>query len=372
MELKEMTIEQLEARKSEIITELESPEVDLDALENEARSIKEEIENRKAEESKKAEIRAEIAKGSGEVVQKFTEEKKTMPSIKEIRESQEYINAYADAIRRQDANFTECRTLLTENCISTAGTVPVPWFVADIVAEAVKASPILNRIRRMEAPGNVSVGFEISAPAAGVHAEGGEAMAEEELVLGIAQLIPETYKKWVSISDEALDSMSGEAYLRYIYDEVTRGIIKARENAVVAAILAAPQTSTTQPTVPKTGVAGGAINDFVVARALLSSAATDLVIICSPAQYAFYRGLQLQANYGADPFDGLEVLFSDAATVPIIGDLKGVMENLPRGENIEFKYDDRTRMKQDLVDVLGRLPAAIALVGNKYFAKVDE
>lgn len=76
------------------------------------------------------------------------------------------------------------------------------------------------------------------------------------------------------------------------------------------------------------------------------------------------------ANYGVDPFDGIEVITNDAATAPIIGDLSGVMENLPKGDNVEFKYDDKTRMKQDLVDILGRMPSAIAVVGDKFFAKV--
>lgn len=370
MNLKDMTVDQLEERKVAIKAEIDAPEADLDALEEEVRAINEELETRKNEEAKKAEIRAKVAEGLGEKLKEFKEEKKEMPTLEEIRNSKEYIDAYANAIRNQDYSFAECRSLLTDNV--NGGTVAVPTFVADIVAEAVKESPILSRVRRMEAAGNVKVGFEIAAPAAAIHEEGGDPMAEEALVLGIVQMVPHTFKKWVSISDEALDSMSGEAYLRYIYEEVTRGIIKARENAVVAAILAAPQTATASaPAVAKTGSAAGAITDFVDARALLSSAARDLVIICTPAQYATYRGLQMAASYGVDPFDGLEVLFNDAATVPIIGDLSGVMENLPKGENIEFKYDDTTRMKQDLVDVLGRLPSAIAVVGNKYFAKVS-
>ena len=44
MELKEMTIEQLEERRAAIVAELDAPEADLDALEAEARAIKEELE----------------------------------------------------------------------------------------------------------------------------------------------------------------------------------------------------------------------------------------------------------------------------------------------------------------------------------------
>ena len=168
-------------------------------------------------------------------------------------------------------------------------------------------------------------------------------------------------------SSEPIDQRLGT-----IYDEVARGIIKAEENAVVAAILAAPQTATAAaPAVAKTGSAAGAIDDFIQARALLSSAAEDLVIICTPAQYASYRSLQMSASYAVDPFDGHEVLFNDTVTAPIIGDLAGVMMNLPKGDAIEFKYDDKTLMTSDIVKILGRQPAAIGVVGNLFFAKVS-
>ena len=58
MELKEMTIEELEARKAAIAEEVDNPEADLTALEEEVRAINEELESRKAAETKKAEIRA--------------------------------------------------------------------------------------------------------------------------------------------------------------------------------------------------------------------------------------------------------------------------------------------------------------------------
>lgn len=366
MEIKEMSVEELLARKQEIAAEVDAlaDMESVNARSAELDAIDSELESRKALAEAKAEVRNAVAVGDGEVIEKF-EEKKTM-SNNEVRNSVEYINAYANYIKTgKDA---ECRSLLTEN---VSGTVPVPTFVAGIVAERVKESKILSRCRHMNAAGNVKVGFEISAPAAAAHTEGGAAIAEEALTLGIVTMIPATLKKWVGISDEALDSMSGEAYLQYLYDEVTRGIIKARENAVVAAILAAPQVATaTAPAVAKTGQAAGAITDFVDARALLSSAAEDLVIIITPAMYATYRGLQMAANYGVDPFDGLPVLFNDTVTAPIIGDLAGVMENLPIGDGIQFKYDDKTDMKKDIVNVLGRQPVATAVVGNNFFAKV--
>ncbi len=366
MEINEMTIEEVEARATAIQQEMTEENADLDALVAEARSLEERktaIMNAEAERRALAEKVAD--EKVGETIEKFEGEVRKMTNA-EIRNSDEYINAYANYVKTGDP--TECRTLLTDNA---SGVVPVPDFVAGIVSEQLKASPILSRTRKMYAKGNVKVGFEISAPAAVAHEEGGDPIDEEELALGIATLIPVTYKKFVQISDEALDSMSGEAYLRYIYDEVTRGIIKAEENAVVAAILAAPQTATaTAPAVAKTGSAAGAITDIVDARALLSAAASDLVIILTPALYATYKGLQMAANYGVDPFDGLPVLFNDTVTAPIVGDLNGVLINRPNGDNVEFKYDDKTLMTEDVVKILGRQPAAIGIVGNLFFAKV--
>ena len=367
-EIMTLGMDELEERKSAIATETDEADAEtLDALNSELEAIEERtrILNTEIEESRKA---AEaVANGAGKEIEVRKEEHKMTEM--EIRNSHEYIEAFAKYVKTGDA--TECRTLLSDNV--QGGVVPVPEFVGGIVAERLKASPILSRVRRMNAAGNVKVGFEISAPAAGTHTEGSDTpVAEEQLVLGIVTLIPTTYKKWVSISDEALDSMSGEEYLRYIYDEVARGIIKAEENAVVAKILAAPQTATASaPAVAAYSNSGtAAVDDFVQARALLSSAAEDLVIICTPAQYAAYRSLQMSASYAVDPFDGHEVLFNDTVTAPIIGDLNGVMMNLPKGEAVEFKYDDRTRMKLDLVDILGRQPAAIEVVGNKFFTKV--
>ncbi len=365
MELKNKMSEELEARKAEIATLVDAEDADLDALTEEVRAINEELEARKNAEAKKEEIRTAVAEGLGEEKETIDFEERKENSTMEVRNSKEYINAFAKYVRTEDDR--ECRALLTEN---VSGTLPVPEFVYGIVAKEFEESEILRRVRHMNAKGNLKVGFEISAPAAGKHTEGTEDIDEENLVLGVVEMVPTTFKKWLSISDEALDLENGEAYLSYIYQEVARGIVKAEEDEVVAKILAAPQTATSsQPSVAKTGTAAGALDDIIQARALLSSAARDLVILCTPAQYATYRALQLNASYGVDPFDGLPVLFNDTVTAPIVGDLNGIMFN--RVSDIQTKIDDKTLMTKDLVRILGRQYAAIAVVGEKYFAKVS-
>lgn len=359
-------LNQIETRMGEIKTELETADEErMTALETEVADL----EARKAEliEQRKKEI-ADVIK-NGKEIEKVEEREKNM-TIQEVRNSQAYINAYANYIKT--GKDDECRALLTENVESPlVGNVPVPTFVEGIIAEALKASQIMSRVRKTYAKGNVKVGFELSAPIATVHAEGSGAMDPENLQLGIVTMVPATLKKFVEISDEALDTMAGEDYLRYVYSEVGRKIIKAEEKMVVDAILAAPQTATaTAPAVGKLTIQAAGVADFINARALLTSEASDLVIIATPAQYAAYKALALSAGFAFDPFEGIEVLFSDYATMPIIGDLSGVLANYPNGDAIQYKYDDTTLMTSDLVRVLGRKPVAIAVVGNNYFAKI--
>ena len=257
MDYKTATIAEMEARKAEIAELINTEDADLDALEEEVRGINAELEARRDAATKKAEIRAAVAAGAGTEKDNPTKEGRKM-DLKEIRSSAAYVEAFANYVKTGDDK--ECRALLSDNVQSPlVGSVPVPVFVEGIVAEELRASEIMRRVRKTYAKGNVKVGFEVSAPIATVHAEGGDPQTEEALVLGIVTLVPETLKKWVSISDEALDTMSGEAYLRYIYEEISRGIVKAREKAVCDAILNAPQTATaTAPAVAKTGSAAGA------------------------------------------------------------------------------------------------------------------
>lgn len=369
MDYKTMETAALEERLSKIVEEAteERSLEELKAYEEEQRAIKAELEARKAAEADRRRIAEEIANGSGETVNEdpaTNERKQSKMENKEIRNSKEYIDAFANYIRT--GNDAECRSLLSD---AASGTVPIPEFVSGIVAERVKESRILSRVRKVNAPGVLKTGFEINAPVATLHAEGGAAVDEEALTLGIVTMNPASFKKWVSFSDELMEN--SESFIEYIYDEITRGIIKAEEKAVIDAILAAPQTATaSSPAVAKTGSAAGAITDFINARALLSGAAEDLVVIVNPASYASYRALQMGAYYGVDPFDGREVIVSDYATVPIIGDLYGVTLNRPNGDEIQFKLDEHTLMTSDIVRLLGRQAASVAVTGNLYFAKV--
>lgn len=376
MDFKEKTADELIERRNAIAEEIEAPEADLDALEEEVRAINEELEARKNEEAKKAELRAAVAQGEGEVVKKIEPEERKVKTMEEIRNSKEYIEAYAEYVKSD--NDAECRALLTEN---VSGTVPVPEFVYDIVKTAWEREGITSRVRKSYLKGNIKVGFEISGEDAILHTEGGNAIDPENLVLGVVELVPQSIKKVVQISDEAYD-LRGEAFLRYIYDELTYRIAKKAADTLVAKILAAGTVSTTTaPGVPVIA-ANAALGTVAQALGNLSDEAANPVVIMNKLTWSTFKAAQYAASYPVDPFEGLPVIFNDtikaysAASTDaymIVGDLDhGALMNFPNGDGIAFKFDDVTLKKQDLIEVLGRQFVGMGVVAPNAFVKVKK
>lgn len=377
MEFKEMSVEELEGRLAAIPEEIEQDGADLDALETEVRGIKAELEARKAEEAKKAEIRSAVAAGAGTVVKEFKVEERKAVTNAEVRNSHEYNVAYANYIKTGDD--TECRALLTEN---VSGTVPVASYVEGRVRTAWEREGITSRVRKTFMKGNVKIGYEISASGAIVHTEAANsAVTEETLTLGIVSLVPQSIKKWISISDEVYD-LAGEEFLDYIYDELTYRIAKKLADAIIADIEACGTASTgSLPAVPK--VVSTTVTLGLVAKALaeLSDEADNPVIMMNKSTWGEFKAVQAAGNYGYDPFEGLPVVFNDTisafsaattgVTYAIVGDLGiGAQANFPNGQEIEIKFDDKTKMEYDLVRILGREFVGHAVVAPKAFVKI--
>ena len=377
MEFNKMTVEELEARLAIIPDELEKDGADLDALETEVRGIKEELATRKAEAAKKAEIRSAVANGAGTVVKDFKVEERKTATNAEVRKSHEYNLAYANYIKT--GNDAECRALLTEN---VSGTVPVAAYVEGRVRTAWEREGITSRVRKTFLKGNVKIGYEISATGAIVHTEAANsAVTEETLTLGIVSLVPQSIKKWISISDEVYD-LAGEDFLDYIYDELTYRIAKKLADAIIADIEACGTASTgSLPAVPK--VVSTTVTLGLVAQALaeLSDEATDPVIMMNKSTWGAFKAAQAAGNYGYDPFEGLPVVFNDSisafsaattgVTYAIVGDLGiGAQANFPNGQEIEIKFDNTTKMEYDLIRILGREYVAHAVVAPKAFVKI--
>lgn len=377
MDINEMTLEQLETRKLEIkaIVEDESSEADFDALGTELNKL----EERKAfllAEQRKTDIKAVLAGEGKEITINETEDNEmATKTIAEVRSSKEYVEAYAEYIKSEDDK--ECRALLTE--LVTGGEVPVPSIVEDEIRTAWEKSDILSRIRKSYVDGIVRVGFELSATGAVVHTEGTAAPTEEELTLGVVTLTPASIKKWITISDEAID-LTGEAFLRYIYDELTYQITKKIEDEVVSKILTAPDTSSKTAVGVASISAAPELGTMAAALAELSSQATDIVAIMNRKTWAAFKAAQYQANYAMDIFEGVTPVFNDnldayataSGDYMIVGDLRAVQANFPKGEGVTIKYDDKSLAEKDLVKVVGREYVGIGVTAPKMLVKVSK
>ena len=374
MEIKEMQMSDIEARAAEIEELMKAEDSDIEKLSAEV----EELENRKAEILEEVEQRKKEAEEALKTAVEIEKVEERKMSDMEIRNTKEYIDAYADYVKT--GKDVECRALLTENA---SGTVAVPELVYDIVKNAWEKEGIMSLVRKSYLRGNLKVGFEISADGAVVHTEGGEAISPENLVLGTVNMVPSSIKKVVQISDEAYD-LRGEAFLRYIYDELAYRIAKKCADELIRKIVACgTQSTTTCVGVPAITAASIAQGTIAAAMAELSDEAANPVIMMNKKSWGAWKAVQYGGNFDADPFEGLPVLFNNTITAyasastgdtyAIVGDLgEGALANFPNGDEIEFKFDDLSLKKQDLIEVLGRRFVAIEPVAPNAFVKIKK
>lgn len=372
-EIKALDLAGIEQRMSEIRTEIDTDGADIDALTAEVDAIEARKKELKENADKFKNIKAKVSAEKRTPIDKQKEMEKM--DVKEFRNSKEYIHAYANYIKTgKDA---ELRSILTEN--ATAGStakVPVPEIVDSTIRHAWEDLKILSRVTRTELKGVVKVGVETQADDAQIHKEGTDAVTEESLTLKIVSMVPETIKKYITVSDETLDMDDG-AFLEYVYSELAHKIFKKAEDTVVADIVADANslTETMEP--------AGTVTDFINALSKLSDEAVNPVVIMNKQSYAYYKGLAMASNYAVDPFDGMEVLFNNTlapvtgttignGNYAIVGDLRGYQVNFPNGTDVAFKYDDLSLAEKDLVKIVGRLPMGHGVASFKHFVSLKK
>ena len=378
--MKYKTLAEIETRKAQILEEMKAEGADLDALEKEMEELRQNADELQKAASKAEEIRRKIADGAGSIgtVLESHEAESGRKTVDEIRSSAEYINAYADYIKTGDDK--ECRKLLSTNAANN-GQIPVPTIVDNIIRTAWENDEILSRVRKTTIRGNLKVPFERSADPAYVHGEGTTAVTEEDLSIGIVELKPENIKKWIRISDEAI-AMGGEAFVTYVYNELTYQIIRKLSALVIGAIKGADTShGSTAIGIPK--IAGEPSLTIVPqAEANLTDEARNPVVIINRLSSAAFQAARVAGNFAVDPYDGLTVLYSSAlpaystadadAVWMIVGDLDGAQVNYPEGEGVVTKWDDLTEAEADLVKVVGRQYAGYGVTGPGRFVNVKK
>ena len=380
--IKELDLKQVEARIAELdsLAETsESAEEIKNAQEERALLVERQSELKDLEERKATAQALTDGKIQPTAVVEARKEERTMLKVEEYRNSKEYIDAYAQYIKT--GKDEECRALLTQN-VGDAGQVAVPDLVYEVVQTDWLKSEVMSLVKKISVKGNYRVQFELSAGDAVIHNEGSGAVSEEELTLGVVTLIPESIKKWISVSDEVLD-MTGEAFLRYIYDELTYKIMTKAESVLIDKIKSLPETATATSVSAKKVKAGADVTTIIAAKGKLNAEAKNIVAVMSPATQSAFEAASVGKNFAMDPFRGVKVITTnalpdiDTATenqvYAIIGDFGyGALANFPAGDSVEIKIDDKGKMKSDLVDILGREFIAVEPIANRAFVNITK
>ena len=381
MDVRTMSTDELISRRNELAEALDSaPAEELDNIEAEARAIREELETRAAEEKKRNEIRAGINDGSipTNTIERGSEVN-TEKTIKEIRNSQEYINAYAEYVKGGYQDDTQLRALLTEDV--TGGTLPIPDFVDEIIRTAWDDNSIMSEVYRADMEGDFEVGFEYASSDAADLPEGtSTALTEGTISTGIVTIKPDYIAKWTTISRRAM-KMKGERFLRYIYDSLAHKLVKKAADKLVGAIAGMPQTATASaPSAAKITEAPG-LATIAHAIANLSDEAENPVVIMNKLTEAAFEDVRVAANFAQDPFKGLTVKHNNSlpaysaatagAVYAIVGDLKqGAVANFPEGEGIEYLFDEMTQKKVGMIEVQGMQLVGIGVVSCGAFTLI--
>ena len=372
---------EIEQRAAEIEANLETPEADLDALNEEARKLVAEkaqleaqLEELREAAAKAEEERKAVAEGAGEIKQTFEEDKK-MTDL-EIRGTAEYAEAFKNYIIT--GSDKECRSLLTTNA---SGELPVPVMVEGIIKTAWENNAFLSKVNKTAFRGNLKVPFEKSADPAYVHTEGATGLTEEDLQLGIVSLVPANIKKWIKISDEAI-AMGGEQFVQYIYNELAQRIL---EKLVSELVGKANSASTTHgDTAIGIPVVNEAPSVTVIrnAAASLSEEATDMCVVMNPLTIGAFYDAQAAGNFNLDPFAGLTLIkcsaipayssASDNAMYAIVGDLKAFQVNYPEGEGVVTTWDPYTYAEDDMVKVVARQYAGYGVTAPGRLVKLTK
>lgn len=377
-EIKEYSMEQIEKREAEIKAEIDNADASkLEELENEHKAL----EERKAvlieeTEKRRADMKA-VIEGAGTVVTKPVE--KETRSLESVKASQEYVDAFAEYLKT--GSDAECRSLLTD--LVDGGSVPTPTVIDDFINTAWERSNLVSRVRRTNIKGTAKYPFEYSATGASVHKEGAAAPDEETLVLGTVSVEPEMLKKWITISDEVL-ALKGQAFLDYVYDEIEERILEAADAAIIAAIKAAPAAAT--KTAAGVRVLSQSFDAFTIfaAQAELVAAARNPVAIMNRKTY-FNTFMSLADTAGRPIYNvvsengrptyyinGVEVIFDNTLDEDelIVGDLNGIIMNLPDGQEVSFVTDPYSLAEKDLVKIVGKMYAGFGVVRDGYFCYV--
>lgn len=231
MDIKDMTMEDIEKRYAEINVEMDKPEADIDALTEEVRNLKERKTELEKAAEKRRKLKADVSE-KGTTVRKFTdpEERKETPGA----DSKEYRNAFLKNLLGMDMSREE-RAAFVHTTQNTGNVLPTTMLnqIWDLVS---KQHSIMGDIT-IYRTGTILEVIKHTAIAQGAAKTVAENAAndDEQNTFVKVTLSGKDFSKHVDIS-YAMQRMSIDALEKYLVAEISRSMGDAMADDVIAQI----------------------------------------------------------------------------------------------------------------------------------------
>lgn len=221
-----MTLREIETRLAAIAQEVETDGADLDALENEAKDLKEQRSALLAKAEQRNRILGTVAGMTGTPVTTNPTPVETRDFAAMTREellaSPEYRTAWSKHILRRDMTDTEQRAFTI--AASSAGPA-IPTELADeILRKAQKHAPLLSEITLMHVPGGVTIAVEGTVNDAAEHTEGSTITASADTLTSVT-LSQYEITKLVTASKSVM-RMAIPAFEAWLVDQLAESLAR--------------------------------------------------------------------------------------------------------------------------------------------------
>ena len=349
-----MTMTEIETRMAEIAVEVEGEGADLDALEAEVRTLKD--EKRKiveAAEHRKS-IIAEVAEKEGEPVMRSEE------MIENPLATPEYRSAWSKAIRGLTMTDVEKRAYTAANA---AGAIPTE-LADEIISKMKTVAPMLNEIDLLQVAGSVKYAVEGTNNDAAIHTENAAITAAADTITSVV-LNGYEITKLVQISD-TVKSMSIPAFEAWIVDKLAEALACKVESLIISG------TGSSQPKGIDKANTWGDTNSVTVAKSASLTAQNILdligllnagydnnakILMSKRTLFTDFMPLQDKAKNDVVTREGKNyyvygypVIISDYVTLheAYLGDFRKVVGNLPEAMNVKSQFDIDTNSNKYL------------------------
>lgn len=263
-------MKEIEKRLAEIKIAVSQPDADLDALEEESRSLSDEYEQLQ-ERAENAERRQRILDGAqseGIITRRFGDQNQTPEERTYGADSPEYRSAYLKHMRGIDLSEVEQRAMTS--VANSAGAVIPTQTVNKIIEKVHQYAPLLSEIELLRVPGNVKIPAEGTTIEAAIHAEGAAITASADTMtyveLGMYEI-----NKLITIS-KTVELMSIDAFESWLTDKIARNVA----DKITGYILVGTGSSQPQGV---NAITWNETNSVTVAKAASLTAANILTVV---------------------------------------------------------------------------------------------